>query len=93
MFQNSNRPRGNVQEGNAYFSGKNKLYGFKVEVSVLPNGQAINCTQQFAGSVSYIDIFYHNLRFHQQASVKTAEETEDIDEDLFPIAILAYWGW
>lgn len=33
-FQQANRPSGNMQEGKLYFSGKHKLYGFKVEVAV-----------------------------------------------------------
>eukprot|EP00171_Calliarthron_tuberculosum_P023745 IDg23745t1 len=39
-FQQANRPSGNMQEGKVYFSGKHKLYGFKVEVSERPNGLA-----------------------------------------------------
>ena len=35
-FQQSFRASGSVQEGKRGFSGKHKLYGFKVEMSVVP---------------------------------------------------------
>ena len=43
-FQEANRPSGNMQEGKKYFSGKHKLYGFKTEVTVRPNGIAVACS-------------------------------------------------
>lgn len=36
-FQQANCPSVNIQEEKKYYSGKHKLYGFKVEVSVLAN--------------------------------------------------------
>lgn len=41
-FQNINRPSGVMEERNAYYSGEHKLYGYNVEVSVLPVGLAVN---------------------------------------------------
>ena len=41
VFQDANRPRGNLQEAMPYYSKKNAAYGYKTEVSVLANGQAI----------------------------------------------------
>ncbi|RHY15104.1 hypothetical protein DYB32_010790 [Aphanomyces invadans] len=49
-------------------------YGHKVEVSVLPNGLAINCTRLFNGSVSDKAIFDDNLEFHASALVKQPHE-------------------
>lgn len=53
-FQQCNRPNGNLQVGKKYYSGKDKLYGYKVEGSVLPNGLAIVCTSQIPGNISGI---------------------------------------
>lgn len=36
-FQQVKRPSGNITEGKLYFTGKYKIYGYKVEVSVYPN--------------------------------------------------------
>lgn len=56
------------------------LYCFKTEVSVLPNGLAMNCTKYYAESVSEIRIFRENRRFHKRAFVKTAEELCDFQD-------------
>ena len=37
IFQQANRPSSNMKEGEVYFSGKNKLYGYKFELPVCPN--------------------------------------------------------
>lgn len=57
-FQEYNRPNGNLQEVKKYFSGKHKLYGYKLEVFVLPNGLAIGCSTHYPGSVAEVDSFY-----------------------------------
>lgn len=41
-FQQAYRPNVSLKEGKIYFSGKHKLYGYVVEVSVLPNGLKID---------------------------------------------------
>ena len=43
-FQQAFRPSGSIEEGKRYFSSKHKLYGYKVDVSVLPNGLALDMT-------------------------------------------------
>ena len=55
-FQEANRPSGKMQGGKKYFSRKHKLYGFKMEVTVRPNGMAVACSQHFPGSVSDLNI-------------------------------------
>ncbi|GMF48130.1 unnamed protein product [Phytophthora fragariaefolia] len=40
-FQHTNMPSGQMKERSAYYSAKHHLHGYKAEVSVLPNGQAI----------------------------------------------------
>ena len=45
------RPSGLLQESKVDFSGKHKLYGMRVEVSVLPYKIAMICTQNYPDSV------------------------------------------
>lgn len=73
-FQQSYRPSGSHQESKAYFSNKHKLYGFKTEMSVLPNGLAINCSSHHNGSKSDISIFRSNQSFHTDALRKQHDE-------------------
>lgn len=70
-FQQSNRPSGNIQEGKLYFSGKHKLYGFKVEVAVKPNGLASNASRHYAGSVSDISILSKRIMKTQARLTKS----------------------
>ena len=76
-FQQANRPTGTIEEGKAYYSGKHKLYGLKVEVSVLPVGLAINCTRSYPGSYADIDIFRRNMDFHKKQVLKNDSNIED----------------
>ena len=78
-LQQSNRPSGNMQEGKVYFSGKQKLSGLKVEVSVLRNGLAIECTKHYPGSTADVEIFYQNVNFHVAALVKS-DETKQLPD-------------
>ncbi|KAF0715653.1 Aste57867_3280 [Aphanomyces stellatus] len=63
-----------------YFSKKHGLYGHKVEVSVLPNGLAINCTRHYKGSVSDKTIFGENLDFHVTNLTKKSSELTMADD-------------
>ena len=71
--------RAAIFKGEKYFSDKHKLYGFKVEVSVLPTGFAAGCSKHFAGWVSDIDIMVHMKTFHDTALAKT-EEKKDVSD-------------
>ena len=73
-FQQSNRPSGSLEEGKEFYSGKHKLYGYKVEVSVLPIRLAIQCTDHFPGSVADINIFHKDMDFHKLALAKSDQE-------------------
>lgn len=66
-FQPSFRPSGSLQEGKKCFSGKHKLYGYKVQVSVTPNGFAICSSLHEPGSVSDLVIFKKMQWFHERA--------------------------
>lgn len=94
FFQQCNRPSGNMQEGKFYFSGKHKLYGFKTEVSVLPNGlKIVFFSDHYPGSKSVIDIFYEYIHFHKQAlqkredgkSTANIEELHGVYEEQWPV--------
>ncbi|RHY68737.1 hypothetical protein DYB34_009084 [Aphanomyces astaci] len=78
-FQQTNVPVGSYAEKKLYYSGKHHLYGHKVEVSVLPNGLAINCTSYHKGSVSDKAIFDDNLDFHRTNLTKHPSEMEMTD--------------
>lgn len=55
-FQQANRPFGYIKEGKFYVSGKHKLYGFKVEFALRPNGFASAFSKRYPGSTSDLSI-------------------------------------
>ncbi|ETV63904.1 hypothetical protein H257_19163, partial [Aphanomyces astaci] len=65
-FQQTNVPAGSYAE--------KKSYGHKVEVSVLLNGLAINCTKHYKGSVADKSIFDDNLEFHANGLAKQGDD-------------------
>lgn len=77
ILQQFKRPCGNHSKSKFYFSSKHKLYDYKNEVSVLPNGFSINCTTHTPGSVSDITILRKNLEFHRRELNKTSGEAQD----------------
>lgn len=79
-FQQANRPSGNMQEGKKYFSGKHKLYGYKVEVAVRPNGFAAAFSPHYPGSVSDISIMSRRIEEHRFRTEK-ADEDKDMTDD------------
>ncbi|KAE8891200.1 hypothetical protein PF003_g24632 [Phytophthora fragariae] len=79
-FQQANIPYGLCEGRSIYFSGKHKLHGYKVEVSVLPTGKAINCTSHHPGHVSDIEIFRRNQAFHSQ-NMKKSEANKRLQDE------------
>ncbi|KAE9275522.1 hypothetical protein PF008_g29332 [Phytophthora fragariae] len=73
-FQQADRPVGGYNDAKTFFSGKHHLYGLKVEVSVIPTGVAINCTDWEKGSIADISIFRANKQFHTSAMQKRPGE-------------------
>lgn len=55
------------------------MYGFKVEVSVLPIGLAISCSAHYPGSVSDIEIMKEMHEWHVKASRKSNAENDVTD--------------
>lgn len=54
-------PVGSIEEDKQYYSGKNHMYGYESEISVLVNGLALGCSNLHAGSVHDVDIFRSNI--------------------------------
>ncbi len=73
-FQQSNRPSGNMQEGKNFFSGKHKLYGYKVEVAFRPNGLTTAFIAHFPGSTSDLTIMHERLKYHEERLKKREDE-------------------
>lgn len=79
-FQQANRPSGNMQEGKRYFSGKHKLYGYKMELTVRSNGLASSYSKHYPGSVSDFNIFQERLQTHMER-LKKSEEDEEYEDN------------
>jgi hypothetical protein len=71
-----------------YEHAKLLLYGYKTQVSVLPNGTAVHCTGHAPGNEADAEIFRRAAPFHAKASRKTDAELEITDDgelvDTFP---------
>ncbi|KAE8955893.1 hypothetical protein PR001_g31928, partial [Phytophthora rubi] len=91
-FQQSNRPTGGYSNAKKYFSGKHHLYGYKVEVSALPIGAAINCTKFEPGAVADVTMFRDNGAFHRSAMRKLPDEADLSDDGPLPAAYGNDWG-
>lgn len=87
--QQINRTSGHMQEGKVYFSGKHKLYGLKVDLSVLPVGRTVMCTNHYPRSVSDVTSMSLNRESHDSELVQAQMEDEipDIGElsERFPL--------
>lgn len=80
-FQQSNRPTGNDSENKSHFSGKHKLYGYKTEMSCLPNGQCINVSNHAKGAAADITIFRQNREsFHDVHLSKSDHEINVVSQ-------------
>ncbi len=78
-FQEANRSSGNIQERKLYLSVKHKLYGYKVEVAVRPNGLASAFSPHYPGSVSDIKIMSRRTAKHQERLLKRGDD-EDLED-------------
>ncbi|RHX98722.1 hypothetical protein DYB25_013537, partial [Aphanomyces astaci] len=74
-FQQTNVPTGACKEKKLYYSGKHSLYGHEVEVSVVTNGFAMDCTKFYKGSMSDKTIFNENIDSHLPNLAKSTGET------------------
>lgn len=55
-----------MKKGKKYYSSKHKLYAYKVEISVLPNGLAVSCCKHYPGSISDLEIMRRMRRIHEK---------------------------
>ncbi|ETV64188.1 hypothetical protein H257_18887 [Aphanomyces astaci] len=94
-FQQTNTPFGSYAEKKHYYSGKHSLYGHKVEISVVPNGFAIFCTEHYKGSISDKTIFDENVDVHKAGLAKQQDETllADPNREHTSWAVLADKGY
>lgn len=69
-FQQSNRQSGNTEKGKLHISAKHKLYGIKIELSVLPNDRAILVSTQPPSSVADVEIFSKDVENHRALLIK-----------------------
>ena len=83
-FQHAFRPARSVEEGKRYFGGKHQLYGFKVEVSVTPNGFAVGSSMHEPGSVFDLVIFQKMQWSHSCTQRKKSDEMDM--KDSVPLA-------
>ena len=79
-FHQTDRPSSNMQEGETYFSGKHKLYGYKVEVFLLPTGIATAISKHYPGSIHDFTIFTRQHHAHKRRIAKINEDDQYIDE-------------
>ena len=86
-FHHSNRLSRNRKEGEVYFSGKLKLYAFKVEASVKPNSIASAFRKLYPSSVLDLTILHERLSKLKARLKKRDDENYDDDfysSDKFP---------
>lgn len=76
VFQDANRPPGNIQEAMPYYSKKHGAYGYKTEISVLANGQAVFCSRHEGGATPDVSVYRKNIRAHKTLLTKTEDEKE-----------------
>lgn len=91
-LQHSLRSSGSIEEGKLYFSGKYKLYGYKIEVSVLPNGLTLGFSGHFQGSVADLQILQRNRFWHEKELKTTTDEKPWEDTELLADKYPRAWG-
>jgi hypothetical protein len=74
-FQTANRPTGTFMDAKRYFSGKHKLYGYKVECAVSVEGVAVHVSKHYPGSVSDKRICEDYVHIHRQMLRKSSDDT------------------
>ncbi|ETV97385.1 hypothetical protein H310_09719 [Aphanomyces invadans] len=91
-FQQTSAPVVSFGEKKTYFSKMHGLYGNKVEVSVAPNGLAINATDCAVGSTSGLEMFKANLGFHSNQLEKQPNDYNVIDNEALRDKFPSQWA-
>lgn len=76
--QQAIRPNCSMTEAKPYFSPKHKLYGYKTEVSVLPNGMSCFLSDHYFGSIPEVTILRHNIELHSNMTATREWEKENM---------------
>lgn len=92
-FWQSNRHSDSLGEGKRDYSDKHKLYDFKVEVTVLPIGLAVHCTDHYPGGAADFGIFWKNSGFHEVALAKSEKESTQTAVDNDPMKVDDFNVW
>ncbi|ETV79558.1 hypothetical protein H257_06822 [Aphanomyces astaci] len=99
IFPPAHLPTGRFGEQKHYFSGKHKLYGFKIEASVSPECLLVDMSPHEAWSVSDLNMFPSRLDQHTQVLAKNDyDDTINDNGDLYreyptSWAVLGYTGY
>ena len=91
-FQQGNRPSGSHLESKTHYSQKHKLYGFKLECSVAPNGQCVYIADHAVGSENDLTIFRNNIGAHQTLLKKKNTEQDINDHGELWDRYVEYWA-
>ncbi|KAH9105473.1 hypothetical protein LEN26_014757 [Aphanomyces euteiches] len=91
-FQPAYKPAGRFEEQKEYFSGKRKLYGYKIEVSVAPPGIAVLSTQHYPGSKADVSIFHDNIDQHYLHLSKSENEKSQADYGKLGVEYPDHWA-
>ncbi|KAG3234651.1 hypothetical protein PI124_g20301 [Phytophthora idaei] len=78
-FQPANHPSGRFTEQKAYFSGKHKLYGYKLDCPVACRGQAVDLSLHEPGSTSDVTMFVNRRDTHLAFLAKDHDELHNDD--------------
>lgn len=60
-----------MEELKRFSSGKHKLYGYMVDVSVTKNGLSVGSSDSYPGSVADFEVFKRQKYFHVEQLRKT----------------------
>ncbi|KAG3148482.1 hypothetical protein PI126_g12428 [Phytophthora idaei] len=72
-FQPAYRPSGHFTEKKTYFSGKRKLYGYKLECSVAYPGVTVDVSSHEPGSKSDLTMMLDRRAVHMERLLKTPQ--------------------
>lgn len=91
-FQQANRTSGlNFTDEKVYLSEKHKMYGFKLEVSILISDIYIHSSSHVAGSVAGITFFRQTVIWRYTATEKMEDERHGQDSGELEKAFPNYW--
>ena len=92
LHSNKRIALGEICKKGKLFSGKHKLYGYKFDVAVRPNGMASAFSKHFAGSVSDISIMHSRIDLRRNRFQKSLGEEDYEDEYLLSNEYPSHWA-